>query len=75
MKATAIPMLRFEDQRLTSFAGLVVLQRFFQHIALKTRFIALKTRLQRCFRHVAKGKIYDRTVIFLPDRSPPTGVS
>ena len=50
MKATAIPMLRFEDQRLTSFAGLVVLQRFFQ-------LIALKTRLRQCFRHVAKGKI------------------
>lgn len=42
MKATAVPMLRFEDQRLTSFAGLVVLQRCFQ-------LIALKTRLQRCF--------------------------
>jgi hypothetical protein len=58
MKATAIPTLRFEDQRLTSFAGLVVLQRFFQ-------FISLKTRLQQCFRHLAKGKIYDRTTIFL----------
>ena len=51
MKATAIPMLRLENQRLTSFAGLVVLlQRFFQ-------LIALKTRLRQCFRHVAKGKI------------------
>ena len=58
MKATAIPTLRFEDQRLTSFAGLVVLQRFFQ-------LISLKMRLQQCFRHLAKGKIYDRTTIFL----------
>jgi hypothetical protein len=58
MKATAIPTLRFEDQRLTSFSGLVVLQRFFQ-------LISLKTRLQQCFRHMAKGKIYDRTTIFL----------
>ena len=59
MKATAIPMLRLENQRLTSFAGLVVLlQRFFQ-------LIALKTRLRQCFRHVAKGKIYDPTAIFL----------
>ena len=58
MKATAIPTLRFEDQRLTSFAGLVVLQRFFQ-------LISLKIRLQQCFRHLAKGKIYDRTTIFL----------
>jgi len=58
MKAASIPTLRFEDQRLTSFAGLVVLQRFFQ-------LISLKTRLQQCFRHLAKGKIYDLTTIFL----------
>jgi len=57
-KAAAIPTLRFEDQRLTSFAGLVVLQQFFQ-------LISLKTRLQQCFRHLAKGKIYDRATIFL----------
>jgi hypothetical protein len=31
-KATATPELRFEDQRLTSFAGLVVIQKFFQLI-------------------------------------------
>jgi len=36
-KATAMPELRFEDHRLTSFAGLVVIQRFFQFISLKTR--------------------------------------
>lgn len=29
-KENAIPQLRFEDQRLTSFAGLVVLQKFFR---------------------------------------------
>jgi len=40
-KAAAIPELRFEDQRLTSFAGLVVIQRFFQ-------VLLLKTRLQKC---------------------------
>ena len=56
-KATAIPELRFEDQRLTSFAGLVVIQRFFQ-------FISFKTRLQKCFRHLSQGKIFDRTTIF-----------
>jgi len=57
-KGTAIPELRFEDQRLTSFAGLVVVQRFFQ-------FISLKTRLQRCYRHLAKGKIFDRAGLFM----------
>ena len=57
-KATAIPELRFEDHRLTSFAGLVVIHRFFQ-------FISLKTRLQKCFRHLSQGKIFDRTTIFM----------
>ena len=57
-KVTAIPELRFEDQRLTSFAGLVVIQRFFQ-------VIFLKTRLQRCYRHLTKGKIFDRAGIFM----------
>ena len=57
-KATAIPALRFEDQRLTSFAGLVVIQRLFQ-------LLSLKTRLQKCFRHLASGKIFDRATIFM----------
>ena len=57
-KAAAIPELRFEDHRLTSFAGLVVIQKFFQ-------LISLKTRLQKCFRHLSQGKIFDRTTIFL----------
>ena len=57
-KATAIPELRFEDQRLTSFAGLVVIQKLFQ-------LISFKTQLQACFRHVAQGKIFDRATIFM----------
>ena len=57
-KATAIPELRFEDQRLTSFAGLVVIQRFFQ-------VISFKMRLQKCFRHLSPGKIFDRAAIFM----------
>ena len=57
-KAHAIPELRFEDQRLTSFAGLVVIQRFFQ-------IIAFKTHLQKCFRHLSAGKIFDRATIFM----------
>lgn len=57
-KATAIPELRFENQRLTSFAGLVVIQRFFQ-------LISLRTRLKKCFRHVGKGKVFDRAGLFM----------
>ena len=57
-KATAIPELRFEDHRLTSFAGLVVIQKFFQ-------VISFKRRLQQCFRHVSQGKIFDRATLFI----------
>ena len=57
-KATTIPELRFEDQRLTSFAGLVVIQEFFQLISFKLRLLA-------CFRHISQGKIYDRATLFM----------
>ena len=57
-KVTAIPELRFEDHRLTSFAGLVVIQKFFQ-------VISLKLRLQHCFRHLSQGKIFDRATLFM----------
>ena len=57
-KANAIPELRFEDHRLTSFAGLVVVQRFLQ-------VIALKTRLRKCFHHLSPGKIFDRSTLFM----------
>ena len=42
-KAHALPALKFENQSLTSFAGLVVLQQFFA-------VLRLKARLARCFR-------------------------
>ena len=45
-----LPELRFEDQRLTSYAGLVLLQ------ALLSR-LQMRERLQRCFAHVSKGLI------------------
>jgi hypothetical protein len=57
-KATAIPELRFEDQRLTSFAGLVVIQKVFQ-------IIAFRLRLAACFRHQSQGKIFDRATLFM----------
>jgi hypothetical protein len=45
-----LPELRFEDQRLTSHAGLVLLHALF-------RRIGLYDRLQRCFAHLNKGLI------------------
>ena len=59
-KGSAIPQLRFEGQRSTSFAGLVVLQRFFQ-------VIRFKSRLDKCFRHVAAGKVFGRGTVFAAD--------
>jgi len=57
-KATAIPRLRFEDQRLTSFAGLVVFQKLFQ-------VLRFKARLASCFRHQSLGKVFPRPNLFL----------
>ena len=55
-KAHAIPELNFENQSLTSFAGLVLLQQFFTSIDLKAR-------LRRCFRHLS-GTVFGRATIF-----------
>jgi len=57
-KAHAIPNLKFEDQRLTSFSGLVIFQTFFAAIDLKSRISA-------CFRHMARGKVFSRSTVFL----------
>jgi hypothetical protein len=57
-KAAAIPQLKFEDQRLTSFAGLVVFQKLFQ-------VLNLKARLERCFRHQSHGKVFQPSRLFL----------
>ena len=57
-KAHALPDLKFESQTLTSFAGLVVFQKFFMAIDLKAR-------LSACFRHVNAGKVFDRAGVFL----------
>ena len=57
-KAAAIPQLKFEDQRLTSFAGLVVFQKLFQ-------VLNLKARLERCFRHRSHGKVFQPSRMFL----------
>lgn len=50
-KSYGIPRLRFEDQELTSFSGLVVFQALFTHLDLKAR-------LRRCFRHWESSASY-----------------
>ncbi|MCP4271365.1 MAG: IS1380 family transposase [Gammaproteobacteria bacterium] len=45
-----IPEIRFEDQRITSFAGLIILQPLF-------RKLRLKERLRGCFSHIKKSPI------------------
>jgi hypothetical protein len=57
-KAHALPTLKFENQSLTSFAGLVVFQQFFA-------ILQLKVRLARCFAHQTTGKVYSRATLFL----------
>ena len=57
-KAHSIPELRFENQSLTSFAGLVLFQQFFT-------VIGLQVHLSRCFRHLRFGKVFSRATVFL----------
>ncbi len=57
-KAHAIPKIKFEQQQLTSFAGIVLLQPFLAAIDFKAR-------LATCFRHVRIGKVYGRATVFL----------
>ena len=38
-KTHAIPSLRFEDQQLSSFSGVAVFQKLFDHLALKPKNI------------------------------------
>ncbi len=53
-----IPHLRFEDQRLTSFSGLIIFQSLFQNLDLKER-------LRHCFRHVHVSEIIGHHVIMM----------
>ena len=45
-----IPELHFEDQRLSSFSGLIVFQAFFSKLELKRR-------LKRCFEHIQSSSV------------------
>ena len=53
-----IPEIKFEDQRLTSFAGLVIFQSLFYELRLKER-------LWRCFTHLKVSPIFGRHVVVL----------
>ena len=57
-QAHALPVLKFENHALTSFAGLVLFQQIFS-------LLDLKARLRGCFRHRAGGKAFGPTMIFL----------
>ncbi len=46
-----IPTIRFEDQQLTSFSGLLIFQLLFKHLNLKQR-------LKRCFSHLKVSPIF-----------------
>jgi len=53
-----IPEIRFEDQQLTSFAGLVIIQALFSRLRLKDR-------LRTCFDHLTAVPIFGPHVIVL----------
>lgn len=53
-----IPVLRFEDQRLTSFAGLVIMQELFSKLDVKAR-------LRACFSHLPVSPIFGHHMIVL----------
>jgi len=57
-KASPITSIRFEDQSLTSFAGLVVFQQLFARLELKQR-------LWKCFRHLPRRSVYGHHVMVM----------
>jgi hypothetical protein len=57
-KARALPEIRFEDQQLTSFAGLVVFQPLFERLALKKQ-------LAGCFSHLKVSPIFGHGAIVM----------
>ena len=57
-KAYGMPNLRFEEQQLTSFSGLILFQ------ALISR-LDLRARLRRCFRHLQASSAYTYATLVL----------
>ncbi len=57
-KCHKIPAIRFEDQQLTSFSGLLIFQLLFKRIDLKSK-------LKKCFSHVKKSPSFKYHLIVL----------
>lgn len=57
-KTHSLPELRFEDSKLTSFSGLILIQELF-------RRLGLKARLRRCFSHLTVSPIFGHASIVL----------
>ena len=53
-----IPVIQFEDQKLTSFSGLLIFQSLFRHIDLKQR-------LRKCFDHMKVSPIFGRHLVVM----------
>jgi hypothetical protein len=53
-----IPVIQFEDQRLTSFSGILIFQTLFKRINLKTRLV-------NCFSHLKVSPIFGRHLVVL----------
>ena len=53
-----IPVIRFEDQKLTSFSGLLIFQVLFSQLRLKER-------LKKCFEHIKVSPIFGRHLVVL----------
>jgi hypothetical protein len=53
-----IPVIRFEDQKLTSFSGLLIFQVLF-------RQLELRERLKKCFEHMKVSPIFGRHLVVL----------
>jgi hypothetical protein len=53
-----IPVIRFEDQQLTSFSGLLLFQQLFKRIDLKAR-------LKKCFSHLKTSPIFGRHLVVM----------
>lgn len=55
-KSLALPQLRFEDQQLTSFSGLVLFQALFDRLDLRNR-------LQQCFGRLQPSRAYGYAIV------------
>ena len=53
-----IPVIRFEDQQLTSFSGLLIFQQLLERIDLKQR-------LKKCFAHLKVSPIFGRHLVVM----------